>query len=57
MRPYSPRVRRDLDVVQGETLAARWLDERQPIGNQPVGLGFRTARGGIDPEVKPAESR
>ena len=27
-------------LAQGETLAARWLHEPQPISNQPVGLGF-----------------
>ena len=34
---------------RGATLAARWLLEPQPISNHPVGLGFHTARGGIDP--------
>ena len=40
MRPYPPRVRRDLDVGPGETLAARWLHEPQSINNQPRRLGF-----------------
>ena len=31
------------------TLAARWLHKPQPVGNQPAGWGFHTARGGIDP--------
>ena len=30
------------------TLAARWLNEPQPISNQLVGWGFYTARGGMD---------
>ena len=33
----------------GETLTARSLHEPQPISNHPVGLGFHTVRGGIDP--------
>ena len=30
------------------TLPARWLREPQPISNQPMGVGSRTVRGGID---------
>ena len=34
----------------GETLAACWLHEPQPISNHPVGLGFpHTQRGSVDP--------
>ena len=36
-------------LARGETLAARWLHEPQPIRNQLVAWGFYTARGGIDP--------
>ena len=36
-------------LLQGATLAARWLRELQPISNQPWGSGFHTVRGGIDP--------
>ena len=36
-------------LARGATLAARWLHEPQPISNHPVGLGFHTLRGGIDP--------
>ena len=36
-------------LSRGATLAARWLHELQPITNHPVGLGFNTVRGGIDP--------
>ena len=37
-------------MAQGATLTARWLHEPQPISNHPMGLGFHTLRGGIDPE-------
>ena len=37
-------------LARGATLAARWLHEPQPISNHPMGLGFHTLRGGIDPE-------
>ena len=36
-------------LARGATLAARLLHEPQPISNHPVGLGFHTLRGGIDP--------
>ena len=36
-------------LTRGVTLTARWLHEPQPINNHPVGLGFHTLRGGIDP--------
>ena len=50
MRPYPPRVWRDLDVVpRGNSLAARWLHEPQPISNHPVGLGFPHLAGRYQP--------
>ena len=36
-------------LAGGATLAARWLNEPQPISNQLLGWGFNTARGGIEP--------
>ena len=41
-------MRRNLDVGPRATLDLRWLNEPQPISNQPVGWGFHTVRGGID---------
>ena len=50
MRPYPPRVWRDLDVVpRGNSLAARWLHEPQPISNHPVALGFPHPAGSYQP--------
>ena len=37
-------------MARGATLAARWLHEPHPISNKPVGWGFHTLQGGIDPE-------
>ena len=31
------------------TLDARWLTEHQPLSNQPLGWGFHSLRGSIDP--------
>ena len=36
-------------MARGATLAARWLHDLQPISNHPLGWGFHTLRGGIDP--------
>lgn len=37
-----------LTSAQGPIIAARWLYQPQPIGDQPNGVIFYTARGGID---------
>ena len=34
MRPYPPRLRRDLMLARAATPAPRWLHEPQPISNQ-----------------------
>ena len=36
-------------LARGETLAARWLHEPQPMSYRPVGLRFPHRPGGIDP--------
>ena len=36
-------------LARGETLAACWLHESQPISNQRWDWGFHTSRGGINP--------
>ena len=43
-------------LVRGETLAARWLHEPQPISNQLVGLGFSHRAGRYQPEGSPSSS-
>ena len=40
MRPYLLGCGGTSTLSRGATLAARWLHERQPISNHPVGLGF-----------------
>ena len=51
MGHYSPRVQRDLDAVpSGNT---RWLNEPQPISNQPMGLGFPHRAGQYRPGGSP----
>ena len=43
-------------LARGAALAARWLHEPQPIGNQPVGLGFPHRAGRYRPVGSPFSS-
>ena len=43
-------------LARGETLAVRWLHERQSISNHPVGLGFPHRAGRYRPVESPFSS-